>query len=114
MTDDQKDCIKSADNGALETGCGESFKEKVNALQKGVSIPQTPKVELYIGCKVIKATPMSSDEFKKFKGLEIGMEENASGYKVEYEDGYISWSPAWTFENAYRKLSNGERKLLSI
>jgi len=74
---------------------------------------ETPKEELYIGCKIIKAISMTSDEFKKLKGKEIGIEENCDGYKVEYEDGYVSWSPAWTFLNAYRKLSNGEKKLLT-
>lgn len=71
------------------------------------------KEQLYIGCKVIKAIPMTSDEFKKLKGTPSDNSENAEGYKVEYEDGYISWSPKWTFENAYRKLSTGERKLLN-
>lgn len=27
------------------------------------------------------------------------------GYKVLYEDGYVSWSPKSTFEKSYRKLS---------
>lgn len=54
---------------------------------------------------------MTSDEFKKLKGV-VDTGENAPGYKVEYEDGYISWSPSWVFENAYRKISKGEMKLL--
>lgn len=69
---------------------------------------------LYIGCKIIKAKPMTSDEFANFKGKEIDKNsENAHGYLVEYEDGYTSWSPKSTFERAYRLISNSEMKLLN-
>ena len=88
-------------------------KQKDNLFSDGVCEPEDEQVksELYIGCKVIKATPMTSDEFKKLKGV-ADTGENAPGYKVEYEDGYISWSPSWVFENTYRKISEGEMKLL--
>jgi hypothetical protein len=67
--------------------------------------------ELYVGTKIVKAEPMTFDEFKKFKGQEIGLEENAQGYKVTYEDGYVSWSPKRVFEQCYRLLSNAEIRM---
>jgi len=46
-------------------------------------------VNQYIGTKVIKA--------------EAAPKDGKPGYKVEYEDGYVSWSPKDVFEAAYRK-----------
>jgi len=45
--------------------------------------------EVYYGTKRIKAEPQEKD--------------GNSGYQVIYEDGYKSWSPRATFEEAYRK-----------
>lgn len=44
----------------------------------------------YIGVKIVKA--------------ELQTKDGVSGYKVVYPDGYVSWSPAEAFENAYRIL----------
>jgi hypothetical protein len=44
----------------------------------------------YIGTKVVDAMPEIKD----------GM----VGYSVKYKDGYISWSPANAFEEAYTEL----------
>lgn len=68
----------------------------------------------YIGCKIIKAEPMSSCEFNsKIKGVpNIENCENAPGYLVVYPDGYKSWSPKNVFEEAYRKISVQEEKLI--
>lgn len=44
----------------------------------------------YIGVKIVKAEPEER--------------EGKAGYKVRYEDGYISWSPKDVFEKAYREL----------
>lgn len=44
----------------------------------------------YIGVKIVKAEPQEKD--------------GALGYQVKYPDGYVSWSPKETFENAYREL----------
>lgn len=59
----------------------------------------------YIGTKQIEAEPMTMGEAYE-KGLLRGKpnEEYAThlGYHVKYEDGYESWSPKETFENAYR------------
>ena len=44
----------------------------------------------YIGVKIVKAEPE--------------VKEGRSGYKVVYQDGYVSWSPKEVFEKAYREL----------
>lgn len=43
----------------------------------------------YIGTKVVQAVPWER--------------EGRAGYKVIYADGYVSWSPADAFEEAYRQ-----------
>lgn len=60
----------------------------------------------FIGVKIIGAEPMDMNEFnRKFKGMDVSENcENAPGYKVVYEDGYTSWSPAHAFK-AYRPVS---------
>jgi len=57
-------------------------------------------METYIGTKIIKAEPQScpSDRHKSKAG--------DPGYKVEYEDGYVSWSPKDAFDDAYRKIDS--------
>lgn len=47
----------------------------------------------YIGTKVIMAEPQEKD--------------GKEGYKVQYEDGYVSWSPKDVFERAYRAFDGG-------
>lgn len=59
----------------------------------------------YIGTKVIMAEPMTVTEAQKVLGREIKpatVEED--GYLVEYKDGYKSWSPKSTFEEAYHEV----------
>lgn len=48
---------------------------------------------------------MTRGEYNIFRGWDTPKNENQSdeGYLVQYEDGYISWSPKETFESAYRK-----------
>ena len=61
----------------------------------------------YIGTKVIMAEPMTVTEAQKVLGREIKpatVEED--GYLVEYKDGYKSWSPKSTFEEAYHEVSS--------
>ena len=61
----------------------------------------------YIGLKVVKAEPMTMTEAQKVLGREIKpatVEED--GYLVEYKDGYKSWSPKSTFEEAYHEVSS--------
>lgn len=85
------------------------------AIFEGLSqAPKEKKKErLYIGCKIIKATPMSSNEYSKLKGDPDHNAENTPGYKVEYTDGYISWSPKWVFEEAYIGITEKELRLLN-
>ena len=64
----------------------------------------------YIGVKIIEATPMSKnaacdeglvreDECRRTpEGTEI------DGYKVKYNDNYVSWSPKDVFDEAYRSV----------
>lgn len=48
-------------------------------------------MDTYIGLKTVEAEP----EFK----------DGDAGYKVRYADGYESWSPAETFNDAYRPMN---------
>lgn len=68
----------------------------------------------YIGTKSVLATTMTRGEYNVYRGWIIAENEDPSeqGYLVEYVDGgkpnderhkgYISWSPACVFEDAYR------------
>lgn len=65
-------------------------------------------MEMYIGTKIISAEPMTRGEYAKFSGRNSiltakGESENDKGYRVTYEDGYVSWSPEKAFLGAYRK-----------
>ena len=62
----------------------------------------------YIGLKIIFGTPMNRGDYNKFRGWKIPEDENPldDGFLVEYEDGYISWSPKDTFEAAYTDVSS--------
>lgn len=55
-------------------------------------------MERYIGTKIIIAEPQEKD--------------GRAGYKVVYEDGYVSWSPKETFERAYRRITDAEIDLI--
>lgn len=46
----------------------------------------------YLGVKIIEA--------------ESEIKNGENGYKVVYEDGYVSWSPKDVFEKAYRRINN--------
>ena len=68
----------------------------------------------YIGTKLINAKPMTRQAYNEFRGWTLPADENGAdeGYLVEYVDGgkgntdhyagYVSWSPADVFHNAYR------------
>lgn len=55
------------------------------------------KMHKYIGTKVVKAYPCQA--WKNAGNHKIGDE----GYKILYEDGYVSWSPKDVFEKHYKK-----------
>lgn len=76
---------------------------------------------LFMGVKMVLATPMNREEYNEKRGWEIpenekGMEKD-QGMMVEYIDGgkantdfsehYVSWSPKEVFEKAYRKVEDG-------
>lgn len=70
----------------------------------------------YIGTKMVNAEPMTKGEaFRKNllkTGVEVNEEESAQeGYKVEYEDGYTSWSPKEVFEKAYKLAETSQDRL---
>ena len=61
----------------------------------------------YIGTKQIEAEPMTMGEAFEKNLLQAGRVPNESempkaGYHVKYEGGYESWSPAESFEKAYK------------
>lgn len=62
----------------------------------------------YIGVKLIKAEPLNLGDYNLQRGWTIPSNEDPlrEGFKVIYEDGYVSWSPKEIFEEAYR-LTNG-------
>ena len=68
--------------------------------------------KLYVGTKLIRGSPMDECFFLGvIKNEDISNRETRPGYKVTYPDGYISWSPKETFENAYREVTVSERAL---
>ena len=57
----------------------------------------------YIGTKTIKAMPMAKSEAEKVLNRSLADAKGGEdGYLVEYPDGYKSWSPKDTFEEAYK------------
>src|SRR4051794_35579427 len=62
-------------------------------------------MDKYIGFKMIEAEPCTVEEFNKIRPLHYSG-ECQDGYKVVYQDGYVSWSPKEVFEGAYR-VQNG-------
>ncbi|MCK4813977.1 MAG: hypothetical protein KAT14_08585 [Candidatus Marinimicrobia bacterium] len=71
-------------------------------------------MKAYIGTKIIKAVEMGEREFdRKFKGKDLKEGQlSRTGYMVEYPDGYKSWSPKKTFEDAYREISDTEISII--
>jgi len=58
------------------------------------------QLKLYIGAKIVRAC-------KEERG-------GVCGYSMLYPDGYRSWSPRATFENAYREVTQGEKDLACV
>ncbi|MHA1198108.1 MAG: hypothetical protein ACTSQF_01940 [Candidatus Heimdallarchaeaceae archaeon] len=67
-------------------------------------------MKIYIGVKIIKAEPMTGEEATLVLNRPVGIDE---GYLVQYADGYRSWSPKDTFDDAHRLLSNLELRMLT-
>lgn len=72
----------------------------------------------YIGKKQIYAEPMTKgdafmENLLRSDNIPTTDEEKKElGYKVVYLDGYVSWSPAETFEKAYRCIDTYIDRLL--
>jgi len=66
----------------------------------------------YIGTKVILARPMTNQEFAKEKNNAF-LGDIKDGYRVEYPDLYVSWSPKEVFEEAYRLVTPQEVCLIN-
>lgn len=62
----------------------------------------------YIGTKQVEAEPMTLGDYVKKTGRNPYVNDpevhdnSEKGYIVKYKDGYISWSPADVFEQAYK------------
>ena len=73
-------------------------------------------MQTHIGTKIIRALPMTRQEYNDYRGWHLPADENGDddGYLVEYVDGgkandsrhagYISWSPSDVFKRAYRSV----------
>lgn len=70
----------------------------------------------YIGTKMIQAEPAYRYQFENGTSVVVAHDEDSpqviaravscdDGYRVRYEDGYISWSPKDVFEAAYRETA---------
>jgi len=60
----------------------------------------------YLGVKIVDSEPMTAQEFnQQVRPLQYSGEDQR-GYKVIYEDGYVSWSPKEVHEKAYRRIDN--------
>lgn len=72
--------------------------------------------KIYIGTKIVAAEPMTDLEFAErhvgHPRLNLLTETPNPGYRVRYEDGYISWSPKEVFERCYREVSGKEQMLV--
>jgi hypothetical protein len=77
---------------------------------------EIPMEEIYIGTKIVAGEEMDEETF--FLTIRPGpgnvwIGDSRPGFKVRYEDGYISWSPKGTFERAYRKVTVQEAEMVS-
>jgi len=74
-------------------------------------------MQTYIGTKIVQAEPMDEFTFTSMVKplpyiVQIGSAgQSLPGYKVVYEDGYVSWSPKDVFERCYRQLTPSEAAL---
>lgn len=66
----------------------------------------------YIGTKIVKAWPSyritcrgGGYEYAELGDVVTGGCKIEDGYRVQYEDGYLSWCPRAVFEAAYRETS---------
>ncbi|WP_346962390.1 Gp49 family protein [Clostridium sp.] len=65
----------------------------------------------YISNKLVKAEPMTRGEYNKFRNWEPpkGEDQTIDGYKIQYEDGYVSWCPGRMFKKQYLKVDDNSK-----
>ena len=53
---------------------------------------------------------MNRGDYNKYRGWQIPADENPedAGYLVKHNDDYVSWSPAYAFEEAYREYDENK------
>ncbi|HDZ13601.1 hypothetical protein LCGC14_0937990 [marine sediment metagenome] len=74
-------------------------------------------MESFIGVKIINAEAMDEKTFyENFRGAPRNDGPTSSGFHVVYAnpsgEDYHSWSPLDVFEHAYRRVTDGEIKLI--
>lgn len=110
-----QDGFSSMENISREQ-MNELLKPKSEALTAGnptIPFRANENIKNYIGCKIIKAEPMSQEDFLREIGKwKENQETYGDGYKVYYSDNYQSWSPKKVFDESYRLISTSEMSLL--
>jgi hypothetical protein len=71
-----------------------------------------PNLKAYVGTKILLAEPMTETQYLESKGIDpTNRETQGAGYLVQYDNGYISWSPKDVFEIHYRLLTDTEKQV---
>ena len=67
-------------------------------------------MEEYIAVKRVSAEPLTKAEFEEKIGKKLpdSVLPDEPGYKVVYQDGYVSWCPKAQFESANRPIGDGK------
>ena len=60
-------------------------------------------LQQYVGLKRINAAPLTENNWLDANGRDTDPEDDTKGYVIQYEDGYVSWSPAHVFEESYKR-----------
>lgn len=96
------------DHRSIPSPSGSDLVQKIND-----QLTEREQSKSYIGTKVVRAIPMDSKQWKEFKKIPQNENEEVSGgYKVTYDDGYVSWSPKEVFERCYREITSQEKSLI--
>lgn len=96
-----------------------TIRDAFNAYQNEmIGRKREAKMKIYIATKIVGGEPMTAREFETHTGRTIvsgivAPSNDQPGYKVTYEDGYVSWSPAEIFERTHREVSTHESRLIN-
>ena len=68
----------------------------------------------YIGTKIVQAEIVQAEpqDDPKHDHDKSPPTRPERGYRVVYEDGYVSWSPKATFERSNREITEAEKALI--